>query len=368
MKNLRVSEVGVSTPAGIRAAKIALIAALSMVAPEFALMPMLPLDVNFMGVVLTSVVLVITGVFVILVSIAARKAKKPLIKTGTAWAVAIVGGLLLLVGVVTYNFGPAGPVIPNVGQSLTALALPSVDTTASLPGSPYTACTSLTTLTKVGATGSQAGVVWTTSNGLYNAAPGGSMAGGGFLYKATTAVTKSGGGAGGFMDAECFQMAFSFQYNPSPINAIGQVFKAPVMLKINSITYTVLQFNNGTTINFPVFAQMPATNGGQDWGLLILSGTSVWQPACAEYKNAQVLPTSGCNAVQVDNNDGTTQDTFKLDVIVNVNGPFSYDTSYSPVGKQLVISFALGLPSGTSGAQNNYMNWIPYTLTIQRTT
>lgn len=322
-----------------------------------------PMDIGplVMGLSL-SIILGLIG-FIFLV-VAAAATKGDAISPGTGWAVGIVAFVLLVAGVAMYLI-PAttssGVNPPPPGSTpLAAYVAPSVDTTASLPASPYTACTSLTLQGVSGQTG--AGVVWGAANAVY--VPD-SPTSGHYLEKEAI-NTALASGASGFITSTCFQMKFTFQYKQVPsIQGVKQA--QPYMLKVDSISYVTMTYNNGTLVNLPVFPQQQSGAQAGDWLLLILDKNSVWHPACGEYSNQATLGTGGCGWVTLGTNDGTTADTVTFDVIVNKVGPFGYDTTFSPVGKQLVVTYEIGLPLGQVGSTAGY--YLPsftYQLQVQR--
>lgn len=308
-----------------------------------------PMDIGIMvaGLAL-SLLFVIVGFIALVVAAAATKGDA--ISPGTGWVVGIVGFVLLVAGIAMYAIPPATTSSGGGGGSggntaMDAFIVPSVDTTASFPASPYTACTSLTLLGLTGQSG--AGVVWTTSNGVYN--PQNRQ------FKAMeTLTTTVASGAASFLSAECFQMKFTFQYKQVPsVQGVKQA--EPFLLKIDSITYTAPITNNGTAGNTaPVFYQMQSGSVQGDWLLLFRDDASAWHPACSEFSSQTSLGTGGCNWVSLGTNDGTAVDTVYFVVIINRIGPFGYDRSASPLGKVDAINFEIGMPLNQVGSTAGY--------------
>src|SRR5574340_204320 len=335
---------------------------LSLTVMSGVVLPFLPMSLGIMLVGIDlGILLFIAGLIVLVVAAAATKGDA--ISPGSGWVVGIIGFVLLAAGIAIYALPPAttepGPG-PGGGTAMNAYLVPSVDTTASRPASPYTACTSLTLQGISGQTG--VGVIWAAANAVYSPD---SATSGHFLEKEAVTTTVASGAAS-FLSAECFQMSFTFQYKQVP-SIQGVLQKEPYMLKVDSIGYTVIAQNNQTTINAPVFATQPSGTNAGDWMLLIMDKNSAWHPACGEFSQQGTLPTGGCNWVTLGTNDGTTVDTVVFDVIIDRVGPFGYDTVGSPVGKQDVINFEIGLPQGQVGSTPGYYmpSWT-FALQIQR--
>ncbi len=259
--------------------------------------------------------------------------------------VASVGGMWAM------QIGPFAR--PSAPQELRAQIGPSIDTTSGLPASPYSPCSSLSLPGINGQTG--AGVVWSTSNAAYNILTKQ------FIAKETlnTAVAS---GSSSFISSTCFEMRFTFQWLQTPQVGYEQF---PFMLKVDSINYTTLAYNNGSAINAPVFAKVPNGAGsGWDWGLLVEDENSAWHPACPEDSQNATLRTSGCGWLRLGTNDGTVTDVFELVVVINRIGPFGYDSVYSPIGKVDAVRFEVGLPQGQVAGY--YLPSTTYQLVIER--
>lgn len=334
------------------------------------------------GIALSDFALIFIGVILALVGYALYKGGWYGMKgLGVVIAVAAIlafSGFWLLVATPSMTSGGGQPGAVQLGMNI----VPSIDTTASLPASPYTACTSLSLISQNGAK-TAAGVVWGAISGgigaVYN--PGAGNAGT-FIEQqgAQTAVT----GGGGKMSQQCFQMKFTLSYTNVPTASGGGAIGLPIYVNMNSITMASsgldtsplnLAYSNGTLVNVPVF---PSSVGLSDFPVLLKDGAGNWNPLCPNFRatnfqtNTAIL--NSCAGFDANLARSTGQITFTIDVIVNLAGPFGYTTTSgsgdSPIGSTMTFTFSIGLPSSLSNAQINNAytpTMAQYSLVLTRT-
>lgn len=303
-------------------------------------------------------------------------------KTKVVGVILVVGlwGSVILGALAMAPAAPGGSGTGGQGTALNMVVTPTVDTTASYPAAPFTACTSQNVLASKG-TATTAGVVWgAISSGLgaqYNSQ--GPLQGQFVMQTGDQTAVASGGGK---MSANCYQMKFTFSYTNAPPSSGGGSVYFPVFVYLTGVSYSApasnlntqpfnQQYNNGTAVNNPIFATSYIGQGA--FPVLVKDAAGTWQQVCPNLQNQNLqfqasLPS--CVGMNVNQNPTSNAITFTVAVDLTAAGMFGYATTDAATGSSLTLNFQIGLPQ--SQALPGYGGYYTpslgqYSLVIQRT-
>jgi hypothetical protein len=248
-------------------------------------------------------------------------------------------------------------------------------------GSVYTACTSLNLPWTPGASGTKAGVLWTstgytTTQSVTQSASG--VTAGAQISIADTINTALAGSASTWDTFDCFEVQISVTLNSGqvPVGTSGAI-AVPLSVQMMSASW-LTTVANATNSNNPVnvfYRDTASGNTQYNWYLLSTNtpnGGSASNSAqlCPGAVGQTPLTISGstCPWVGAGTNSGAAASLVKVMFVFNSIGPFGYLSSKN---QQFQVQFQVGLPGpwapigGTPGV-SYYVPSAVFTVSIVR--